>query len=49
MPIELIVNNENIRIYPENDWKETNAKVKKLKIDRDYYINSKDVSELYIP
>ncbi|MEC7878448.1 MAG: M1 family metallopeptidase [Bacteroidota bacterium] len=49
MPIELIVNNENIRIYPENDWKETNAKVKKLTIDRDYYINSKDVSELYIP
>ena len=49
MPIELIVNNKNIRIYPENDWKETNAKVKKLKIDRDYYINSKDVSELYIP
>ena len=49
MPIELIVNNKNIRIYPENDWKETNAKVKKLTIDRDYYINSKDVSELYIP
>ena len=49
MPIELIVNNENIRIYPENDWKEINAKVKKLTIDRDYYINSKDVSELYIP
>jgi len=49
MPIELIVNNENIRIYPENDWKEINTKVKKLTIDRDYYINSKDVSELYIP
>ena len=49
MPIELIVNNDKIRVYPGNDWKEINARVKNLKIDRDYYINSKDISELYIP
>ena len=49
MPIELIVNNNKIRVYPGNDWKEINARVKNLKIDRDYYINSKDISELYIP
>ena len=49
MPIELIVNNDKIRVYPGNDWKEINARVKNLKIDRDYYINSKNISELYIP
>ena len=49
MPIELIVNNDKIRVYPGNDLKEINARVKNLKIDRDYYINSKDISELYIP
>ena len=44
MPIELVVNEKNIRIFPSKDWKELKLKSKDFIFDDNYYINKKLVN-----
>ena len=43
MPIEVTIDDVKQLIYPENTWKETAIKEEFIKIDRDYYVFSKDL------
>jgi len=43
MPIEVTIDDVKQLIYPENTWKETTIKEEFIKIDRDYYVFSKDL------
>ncbi len=43
MPIEVTIGHVNQWLYPEKIWKETDIKQEFIKIDRDYYIFSKDL------
>jgi len=43
MPIEVTIDHVNQWLYPEKIWKETDIKQEFIKIDRDYYIFSKDL------
>ena len=44
MPIELVVNEKNIRIFPSKDWKELKLKSEDFIFDDNYYINKKLVN-----
>ena len=38
MPLDIILNGENTRLYPENEWKLYKTKIKDIKINRNFYI-----------
>ena len=38
MPLEITLNGEKTRLYPENNWKTYRTKVEDIKIDRNFYI-----------
>ena len=44
MPMELVVNEKNIRIFPSKDWKELKLKSEDFIFDDNYYINKKLVN-----
>ncbi len=44
MPMELVVNEKNIRIFPSKDWKELKIKSEDFIFDDNYYINKKLVN-----
>ena len=44
MPMELIVNEKNIRIFPTKEWKELKLKSDNFIFDDNYYINKKFVT-----
>jgi aminopeptidase N len=44
MPMELVVNEKNIRIFPSEDWKELKLKSEDFIFDDNYYINKKLVN-----
>ena len=41
MPIEIIIDNQKIWIYPESEWKYKSLKFENIKIDQNYYVNTK--------
>jgi hypothetical protein len=43
MPIEIEVNQETLWLYPTADWQKKEINVSKINIDRDYYINHKQL------
>jgi len=43
MPIEIIVEQENIMLYPTKNWKKIKIKSDKFEINKNYYINKKEV------
>ncbi len=43
MPIEVTIDDVQQLLYPETTWKETSIKQEFIKIDRDYYVFSKDL------
>ncbi len=43
MPIEIEVNQETLWLYPTADWQRKEINVSKINIDRDYYINHKQL------
>ena len=45
MPIEIIIDKKNEKLFPKNKWQEIEIKNKKISIDRDYYVNSKNLSK----
>ena len=38
MPLEITLNGEKTRLYPENNWKTYRTKAEDIKIDRNFYI-----------
>ena len=44
MPIEIEINEEKQWLYPTVDWKKTKINSKQISIDRDYYINHKQLN-----
>ena len=44
MPMELIVNEKNTRIFPTKEWKELKLKSDNFIFDDNYYINKKFVN-----
>jgi aminopeptidase N len=47
MPVDMIINNNNVRITPTNDWQTYKCaeKVESVAVDADYYIDSRNVKE----
>ena len=43
MPIEIEVNQKTLWLYPTADWQKKEINVSKINIDRDYYINHKQL------
>ena len=41
MPLDIELNGEKTRLFPENNWSEYKTKVNTLEIDRNFYIESK--------
>ena len=44
MPIEIEINQEALWLYPTADWKKMKINSKQISIDRDYYINHKQLN-----
>ena len=44
MPIEIEINQEALWLYPTADWKKMKINSKQISIDRDYYINYKQLN-----
>ena len=44
MPIEIKINQEALWLYPTVDWKKMKINSKQISIDRDYYINYKQLN-----
>ena len=42
MPIEIIVEQENIMLYPTKNWKKIRIKSDKFEINKNYYTNKKE-------
>jgi len=45
MPIEIIIDKKNQKLFPKNKWQELEIKNKKISIDRDYYVTSKNLNK----
>ena len=45
MPIEIIIDKKNEKLFPKNKWQELEIKNKNISIDRDYYVTSKDLNK----
>tara|TARA_B100000945_G_scaffold103852_1_gene82071 strand:- start:290 stop:427 length:138 start_codon:yes stop_codon:yes gene_type:complete len=45
MPIEIIIDKKNQKIFPKNIWQELEIKNKKILIDRDYYVITKNLNK----
>ena len=44
MPVEIKINQETLWLYPTVDWKKMKINSKQISIDRDYYINYKQLN-----
>jgi len=44
MPVEIKINQETLWLYPTVDWKKMKINSKQISIDRDYYINHKQLN-----
>lgn len=43
MPIEIIVEQKNIMLYPTKSWKKISIESNELEINRNYYVNKKEI------
>jgi len=43
MPIEIEINKEKLWLYPETDWQKIEINASEINIDRDYYIDHKQL------
>jgi len=44
MPLEIIIDKKNQKIFPKNKWQEFKINNNKISIDRDYYVTSKKLN-----
>ena len=45
MPIEIIIDKKNQKLFPKNKWQELEIKNKKIVVDRDYYVITKNLNK----
>jgi len=45
MPIEVIIDKKNKKLFPKNTWQELEIKNKNISIVRDYYVSSKNLNK----